>query len=70
MPSRERVAKPAPQKSTAAELEQLAEDDAAVAAAQDSAQVDLSDLDDLLDEIDTLLEEQDVLVNFRQRGGQ
>lgn len=28
------------------------------------------DLDDLLDEIDTVLEEQAVLVNFRQRSGQ
>ena len=30
----------------------------------------LSEIDDLLDEIDTVLEEQAVLVNFRQRSGQ
>ena len=30
----------------------------------------LSDIDELLDEIDTVLEEQSVLVNFRQRSGQ
>ena len=30
----------------------------------------LSDIDDLLDEIDSVLEEQAVLVNFRQRSGQ
>lgn len=30
----------------------------------------LDDLDDLLDEIDTILEAQAVLVNFRQRSGQ
>lgn len=28
------------------------------------------DLDDLLDEIDSVLEEQAVLVNYRQKGGQ
>jgi Pup-like protein len=30
----------------------------------------LSDIDELLDEIDAVLEEQSVLVNFRQRSGQ
>lgn len=30
----------------------------------------LEDIDDLLDEIDGLLEEQEVLANYRQRGGQ
>jgi hypothetical protein len=30
----------------------------------------LSDIDELLDEIDAVLEEQAVLVNFRQRSGQ
>jgi Pup-like protein len=30
----------------------------------------LSDIDELLDEIDTVLEEQSVLVNYRQRSGQ
>jgi hypothetical protein len=30
----------------------------------------LNDIDELLDEIDAVLEEQAVLVNFRQRSGQ
>lgn len=30
----------------------------------------LSDIDELLDEIDAVLEEQAVLVNYRQRSGQ
>lgn len=30
----------------------------------------LEDIDDLLDEIDGLLEEQEVLTSYRQRGGQ
>ena len=30
----------------------------------------LSDIDELLDEIDAVLEEQSVLVNFRQRSGE
>jgi hypothetical protein len=30
----------------------------------------LSDIDELLDEIDAVLEEQAVLVNFRQRSGE
>lgn len=30
----------------------------------------LTDIDDLLDEIDAVLEDQSVLVNFRQRSGQ
>ena len=30
----------------------------------------LNDIDELLDEIDTVLEEQSVLVNYRQRSGQ
>jgi hypothetical protein len=30
----------------------------------------LSDIDDLLDEIDAVLEDQSMLVNFRQRSGQ
>ncbi|MCA1845792.1 MAG: ubiquitin-like protein Pup [Actinobacteria bacterium] len=30
----------------------------------------LTDIDELLDEIDSVLEEQSVLVNFRQRSGQ
>ena len=30
----------------------------------------LTDIDELLDEIDSVLEEQSVLVNFRQRSGE
>ncbi len=30
----------------------------------------LSDVDELLDEIDAVLEDQSILVNFRQRSGQ
>jgi hypothetical protein len=70
MAEQTRVEKPKQERSTAAELEQLAEDDAAVQEAQSKPAADLSDLDDLLDEIDGLLEEQEVLTNFRQRGGQ
>jgi hypothetical protein len=65
----EQVAKPAPQ-TREQDAAQLAEEDAAVQAAQSTEQPDLSDLDELLDEIDTILEEQDVLVNFRQKGGE
>ncbi len=35
-----------------------------------SPRVETEELDDLLDAIDAVLEEQDVLVNFRQRSGQ
>lgn len=52
------------------DAEQLAADDAAVAEAQAKPAADLSDLDELLDEIDGLLEEQEVLTNYRQKGGQ
>jgi hypothetical protein len=65
----QRIEKPAPQ-TREQDAAQLAEEDAAVAAAQVKAQPDLSDLDDLLDEIDTILEEQEVLTSYRQRGGQ
>lgn len=67
--SQERIQKPKPQ-DTKEDLERLAEEDAAVAEAQAKPKADTSDLDDLLDEIDGLLEEQEVLTNFRQRGGQ
>lgn len=70
MSQQEQIKKPVPQRTTPAEAQQLAEDDAAVAAAQEKPQADTSDLDDLLDEIDGLLEEQEVLVNFRQKGGE
>lgn len=65
----EQIRKPKPQE-TKESLDQLAEEDAAVQEAQSKPAADLSDLDDLLDEIDGLLEEQEVLTNFRQRGGQ
>lgn len=61
--------KPQP-RETKESAEQLAEEDAAVQEAQSKEPADLADLDELLDEIDGLLEEQDVLVNFRQKGGE
>jgi hypothetical protein len=64
----QRIEKPAQTREQ--DAAQLAEEDAAVQAAQDKPAADLSDLDELLDEIDGLLEEQEVLVNFRQKGGQ
>lgn len=36
----------------------------------ESSRVSLEDVDELLDEIDSLLEDQAVLTNFRQRSGQ
>lgn len=69
MAERVQKAKPAPQE-TKQSLDKLAEDDAAAASAQAKPAADLSDLDDLLDDIDALLEEQEVLINFRQKGGQ
>ena len=68
MSQQERVQKP--KQDTKEDLERLAEEDAAVAAAQEKEPADLSDLDDLLDEIDGLLEEQEVLTNYRQKGGE
>ena len=35
-----------------------------------SSSVSIESIDELLDEIDTLLEDQAVLTNFRQRSGQ
>lgn len=70
MAEQQRVEKPQQTRSTEAELQQLAEDDAAVAAAQEKPAADLGDLDELLDEIDGLLEEQEILTNFRQKGGE
>jgi hypothetical protein len=57
----ERV-RPAPRKKTDAEVEELVveEPDADL----------LNDIDDLLDEIDAVLEDQAVLVGYRQRSGQ
>ena len=62
------------------DAEALAEEDAAKAAQAAEAKAAPSkssgrnevaeDADELLDEIDALLEEQSVLTNFRQKGGQ
>jgi Pup-like protein len=57
------------------DAEALAEEDAAKAAdavaAKGSARNEVAeDADELLDEIDALLEEQSVLTNFRQKGGE
>lgn len=56
---------------TKKESEELAEADADVQAAATKA-ADLTDTDELLDEIDALLEEVGVetAINFRQKGGQ
>lgn len=53
------------------EAEELAAADAErAAAASKSGSETIEDIDDLLAEIDSVLEEQSVLVNFRQRGGE
>ena len=52
------------------EAERLAEDDARQAEASRDANGLVDELDELLDEIDAVLEEQSVLTNFRQRGGE
>ena len=57
------------------DAEALAEEDAAkaaeAAATKTTNEVAVAeDADELLDEIDALLEEQSVLTNFRQKGGQ
>ena len=50
---------------------QAADPPATAEVAVEDADVDLlTDIDELLDEIDAVLEEQSVLVNFRQRSGQ
>jgi len=59
-----------PKKVTKEDADQIADEDAAVQAAQAKPAADTSDLDDLLDEIDELLEEQEVLTNYRQKGGE
>lgn len=68
MAEQQRIEKP--KQTREQDAQQLAEEDAAVQAAQEKEAADLSDLDDLLDEIDGLLEEQEVLINFRQKGGE
>ena len=52
------------------EAERLAEDDAKRAAKRSDDREVIEDADELLDEIDALLEEQSILTNFRQKGGQ
>lgn len=56
------------------EAERLAEEDAQRAPVQEDGERDgteiIEDIDDLLAEIDALLEEQSVLTNFRQKGGE
>ncbi|MGH9037995.1 MAG: ubiquitin-like protein Pup, partial [Acidimicrobiia bacterium] len=52
------------------EAEQLAEDDARQAEATRNGNEVVEELVELLDEIDSLLEEQAVLTNFRQKGGE
>jgi hypothetical protein len=60
---RERVAPARPRKSEYARaLEEIA-------VAETEADL-LADIDDLLDEIDAVLEDQSVLIGFRQRSGQ
>lgn len=66
----ERIQKKPAASVSKADAEALAAQDAEVQAAQSRPAADLSDLDDLLDEIDGLLEEQEVLTNFRQKGGE
>ncbi|MGH8998758.1 MAG: ubiquitin-like protein Pup [Acidimicrobiia bacterium] len=52
------------------EADELAAADAERAGDERAGSEVMDDLDDLLAEIDAVLEEQSVLVNFRQRGGQ
>lgn len=63
--TQERVQK---SKSTAKREAKLEEDVKAKKDAEAEALKDASD--ELLDEIDALLEDQEVLVNYRQKGGQ
>ncbi len=58
----ERVTRVRPQKTDPEELDEVIAEDGETAL--------LTDIDDLLDEIDAVLEDQSMLVNFRQRSGQ
>jgi Pup-like protein len=58
----ERVTRPRPSKTAPPAVEEIVVDETDAAL--------LSDIDDLLDEIDSVLEDQSMLVNFRQRSGQ
>jgi hypothetical protein len=59
----ERVVRPRPKK----EAEPQVQEEIAV---EDADATLLTDVDDLLDEIDSVLEDQSMLVDFRQRSGQ
>lgn len=52
------------------DAERLAEEDAARAQDRGEGERTVEDIDDLLADIDALLEEQEVLVSFRQKGGE
>jgi hypothetical protein len=52
------------------DAERLAEEDAARAQEQTGSGRSSEVTDDLLADIDALLEEQEVLLNFRQKGGE
>ena len=52
------------------EADELAEADAVRASSNERASEVIEDVDDLLAEIDSILEEQSVLTNFRQKGGE
>jgi len=72
MPSREQIKKPVPhvsEKEAAALREKAAQEQAEVEQAQ-AKETNTSETDELMDEIDGLLEENEVLVNYRQKGGE
>ena len=70
MPEQVKKQRPTVSEREARELrEQAVRDQEAVDAAQAERDSDAS-TDELMDEIDGLLEENEVLVNFRQKGGQ
>ena len=72
MSKQEQVQKPVPQKVDEAESQRMAEADAEVQAAQETPGADMTVTDELLDEIDSILEEnaQEFVANYIQRGGQ
>lgn len=66
--TQEQIRKPTQQEKVDAAQKQAEED--AVRQAQEKPRVDLDYTDELLDEIDSLTEEVEVAVNYRQKGGQ
>lgn len=58
----ERISRVPPKKTEPQEVEEVVGEDSDTAL--------LADIDELLDEIDAVLEDQSMLVNFRQRSGQ